>query len=300
MSKKKKGFVSSLVGNMDTFYYYVKRFSELSMAMFDWQNLPDTVDPRYLEMALFEDGWAIYFRDEVVGDLVLSAVFQGGYNPYGYPIRRRAISRYSSYNKMLTDADSVLIYNNLIRTNTYPTMVYFARRLWNLDRIVDVNANAQKTPILVSCTEDQKLTAENMYKEYDGNEPVIFSYKGLSDMDMLKVLKTDAPFVAPQIYQLKVSIFNEALTYLGIPNSITNKRERQIKDEVQRDLGGTLASRYSRLVSRQRACELINKKFGTDIWVEYRDEESVDENVQASLEDLQNRTVMKIGGSYNE
>ena len=157
----------------------------------------------------------------------------------------------------------------------------FARRLYNLDRIIDVNANAQKTPVLVRASEKQRLTMLNLYKQYDGNEPFIFGDKNL-DMNSLTVLKTDAPFIADKIYQLKTQIWNEALTYLGISNITINKKERLITDEVIRAQGGTVASRYSRLETRQEAAEKINEMFGTDIKVEYREDLNIEMPGQTS------------------
>ena len=84
------------------------------------------------------------------------------------------------------------------------------------------------------------------------------------------VLKTDAPFVARDLYELKSEYWNEALTYLGISNVNTTKKERMVTDEVIRNMGGTIASRYSRLEMRRQACEQINKMFGLDIWCNYR------------------------------
>ena len=50
------------------------------------------------------------------------------------------------------------------------------------------------------------------------------------------------------------------------------KKERMISDEVLRAMGGTIASRYSRLESRRHACEQINKMFGLNMWVDYRED----------------------------
>jgi Phage Connector (GP10). len=86
------------------------------------------------------------------------------------------------------------------------------------------------------------------------------------------VLKTDAPFIADKLYVLKTQIWNEALTFLGINNVNITKKERLLNDEVNRNQGGTIASRYSRLVMRQKACEEINKMFGTNISVDYRED----------------------------
>jgi hypothetical protein len=145
----------------------------------------------------------------------------------------------------------------------------FAKRLYNIDRAIDTNINAQKTPILLLCDEQERMSYLNLYKEYDGNAPVIKGTKGM-DLNGFTVLKTDAPWVASDLYELKSQYWNEALTYLGISNVNTVKKERMVTDEVLRNLGGTYASRYSRLQMRQQACEQINKMFGLDIWCEYR------------------------------
>ena len=147
----------------------------------------------------------------------------------------------------------------------------FSKRLYNLDRAIDVNANAQKTPILIQCDEKQRMTMKNLYMQYDGNEPFIFGTKAL-DVNGLTVLKTDAPYVADKLYQLKTEIWNEALTYLGISNLNLQKKERLVSDEVTRNMGGIIASRYGRLNARRQACEQINEMFGLDISVDYRED----------------------------
>lgn len=69
----------------------------------------------------------------------------------------------------------------------------------------------------------------------------------------------------------KEKIWNEFLRLIGIANMNFQKKERNIKDEVLASQGGTIASRYSRFEPRQKAIELINKKFGTEIEVQYYD-----------------------------
>ena len=149
----------------------------------------------------------------------------------------------------------------------------YARRLWDLDRSIDVNARAQKTPVLLQGTEQQRLTLINAYKELDGNSPVIMADK---DFDLrngpISCISTEAPYVADKLYQLKTEIWNEALTYLGISNLNIQKKERLVADEVTRNMGGTIASRYSRLEMRRKAAEEINDMFGTDSEVNYRED----------------------------
>lgn len=285
MARRKTNFWESAVMNNATYIQYYNRLIELSIAMFDWTGLPDTIDPRFLELTLFKYGQAVFFEDEVMGYLALTNAVQGGFDVYGYPVASRAYSPYNNYQKNLTLDDSVIIYNNYLRTPSSLDVEVFAKRLYNLDRVIDVNANAQKTPVLIKCAETQRLTMKNLYKEFDGNSPVIFGDNGLNDANFT-VLSTEAPYVADRIYQLKTQIWNEALTYLGISNINVQKKERLITDEVSRNMGGVIASRYSRLNARQNACEKINKMFGLNAWCEYRDDyRELDEELEDVNED---------------
>lgn len=271
MGKKKTLFEESLALNNLTYQQYINRLTELAISMFEWKNLPDTIDSRYIELRLFMNGSVVYFNDDVIGNLCLDMISSGNFDVYGNPILRRAYSFYNNYQKLLKPSNSVIVWNNYLRTNSILDVKMFAQRLYNLDRIIDVNANAQKTPVIVQGTEKQRLTLLNLYKEFNGNAPFIFGDKNL-DISSLKVLSTEAPYVCDKIYQLKTQIWNEALTYLGISNINIQKKERLITDEVSRNQGGTIASRYSRLESRREAVKKINDMFGTNIEVNYRED----------------------------
>ena len=299
MGRRKTNFEESLSMNNYTYMQYAYRLMELSISMFEWKNLPEGIDERFLEMVLFTDGHAVFFKDDELGDyLALQCLINGKLNVYRIPINRRAFA-VNGYQKQLTDKDSVIIFNNMLHTNSWLDVKMFAKRLYNLDRIIDVNANAQKTPILIKGNEQQRLTLTNLYKEYDGNAPVIFADKSL-DMNALQVMSTQAPYVADKIYQLKTQIWNEALTYLGISNVSFQKRERMVSDEVTRSQGGTVASRYSRLNARRQACEQINKMFGLNIECDFREDYQFSEEVMDFTKDSQSGENGNIGDDTHE
>lgn len=269
--REKTLFGESATVNNLTYMQYLNRLTELSVSMFEWKNLPPTVDARYLELHLFETGSMVYFDDDVIGNLCLDCLPNGRLDVYGNPVLRRAYSGYNNYQKLLKESNSVIIWNNYLHTNSILEVKMFARRLYNLDRIIDVNANAQKTPVLIQGTEQQRLTLKNLYKEFDGNSPFIFGDKNL-DLNSLKCLQTGAPYVCDKLYNLKQMYWNEALTYLGINNTGAQKRERMLAIESSQAQGGTISSRYSRLQSRREAVEKINAMFGTNIEVNYRED----------------------------
>ena len=261
--------------------YYLSRLSELAMSMFKWKELPDSIDARFLEYTLFYEGAAIFFKDNDLTErnlskneqeedgtyLALQVVLGGDLNVYRVPNNRKAYA-VNTYNKQLTVEDSVIIWNNMLRLPEYGRMMFYAEKLAQIDRAIDVNVKGQRFPIAILCDENQRLTMKQVYKQYDGNEPFIFGDKSL-DLSGIQVINTGSPYVADKLQQLKNNIWAEAMMCLGIPNSPSEKKERLVANEAKVSQGGTLASRSSRLEMRKRACDEINKMFGLAIDVEY-------------------------------
>lgn len=270
MGKAKRAKWESALLNNRTYLQYYYRLLELAINMYEWKNLPPSVDERFLELTLFSDGMAVFFRDEVLGELCLQCMIGGQLDVYRIPIERTAYAT-NGYQARLDETNSVIIFNNYTHTNSMLDVEMYARRLYEIERTIDVNVKAQKTPLIIRATENQRLTIKNLYMQYDGNEPFIFGDKNL-DMDGIKVLKTDAPYVADKLNILKRQIWNEALTYLGIENSNTEKKERLVSDEVTTNLGGVEAQRFCRLNARRQAAKKINEMFGLNISVDFRQE----------------------------
>lgn len=299
MSRRgRKAQSEAFLQNQRTYLQYVNRLTELSISMFDWKNLPSTIDARFLELALFNDGMAVFFKDEVMGYLGLQAMVGGKLNVYRIPITRTAFAQ-NGYQMNLDPSNSVIIFNNMLHTNSILDVQEISKRLYEIQRTIDVNVIQQKTPKIITCTENQRLVMKNLYAQYMGNEPFIFGDKNL-DLSGIKTLDTTSPYVADKLYELKTQYWNEALTYLGISNVNTVKKERMITDEVQRNLGGTIASRYSRLFMRQQACEQINEMFGLNISVDYREDMQVLDTYDADEAKLSNETDVGKGGENNE
>lgn len=286
--RKRDNFWDSAKMNNATYIQYYNILMEIGVSMFEWQNLPDTIDERFLELTLFTDGMAVFFYDDVLGYLCLQTMIGGNLNVYRIPMERTAYAT-NGYQNKLDNTNSVIIWNNVIRTNSMNDVEMYAKRLYNIQRAIDVNVNAQKTPVMILADESQRLTMKNLYMQYDGNEPFIFGDKGLN-MNQIKALSTQAPFVADKLQELKTRLWNEALTRLGVMNVGNEKKERLISDEVSSSQGGTVAMRYTRLNMRKQACKEINKMFGLNIDVNYRND-YIDE--LAKYNDM-------LGGGYDE
>ena len=261
---------AAAIQNIRTFDYYFMRLSNIAVSIFEWKNLPETVDPRFLEMSIFRNGMCLFFQDPVLGFLALPCAIGGKLDVYNIPIMRRAMAS-NGYYAERDNTNSVIIYHNYFHDVPTWDIEMFARRLSDYQRTIDVNVGSQKTPVLLLCDDEQKDTVTNTYLQYTGNIPVIVANKSMNP-NAITVLKTDAPFVADAIEELRVQVWNDAMSYLGVSNVNVTKKERLITDEVQRNMGGVLASRNSPLQMRRQAAEEINKMFNLNIEVEYRED----------------------------
>ena len=190
--KKDYRFWESAITNTACYDFYYDKIKELSISVFEWQNVPEEIDVRFMELMLFERGAVVFFRDEDMQQfLCLPYAEQGKWNVYRIPLLRRAFAS-NGYNMKLNIDNSVIIYNNVLRIPSIRDCKLFARRLANFDRVIDTNVNAQKTPVLIRCSEKERLTLVNLYKQYEGNEPFIFGDQELAAQP-LNAVRTEAP-----------------------------------------------------------------------------------------------------------
>ena len=266
--------------NQNTYWMYLWRLMDLAISVFEWQNLPDGVDPRMLEFWLMRNGFCVFFYDEDLksntlaednapeGYAVLQALINGPWDMYNYPTRRRAYA-VNGLNVDLTEKNSVIIFNDYLRVPMYPTLQLYAQRLAEIDRTIDINVMNQKTPKIIRCNDKQRLTFKNIMMQAQGNVYWILGDKNI-DLKDIDILDITAPYVGNELQILKHQYWNEALTFLGVENVTTEKKERLVSNEVMSNMGDVEAQRFTRLNARKYACKQINDIFGLDVDCEFR------------------------------
>lgn len=274
-----------------TDYYY--RLMLIARSVFKWNNLPNNIDEKWIEKFLYCHGSCIFFKDSEKGFMVAKSTPAGTLNYYDEPTLLKPYGTGYSGEPLENNSECVVIRNNDIMMPTAPSIELYALRLADISRTIDVNVNAQKTPVIILCSDKQKLSLKQAYKQIDGNKPVIFGDKNL-DIEGIKALKTDAPIVFDKLQIQKHSIWNECMTMLGINNANMDKRERLVDDEVQANNEQINISCEVMLKARQQACKMINELFDLNISVEKRND------LQAVLEgseDVPNHS--EVGGDKN-
>lgn len=271
-------FEDSLIVNDATYVDYLNRFRRIALSMFEWVNLPKSMDARYLEQCLYYNGQASLLFDKQYGFINTKCAGSGYVNIYGLPDKFNCFSYgfnsmrklYTGLNPLLTENqfenqknyECILVMNNWDRTPTAGSMELFAWRLYLAQRTCDVNISGQRFPVMIVGDEKQRLMLENLYNQYNGNQPFIFGNKNQLNDDMLKAIKTDSPYVADKITEYKKEIWNEALTYLGINNISVQKKERLTENESNENNELVNLNLQSMLAPRLEACRQFNEKYG--------------------------------------
>lgn len=265
----KDAFRDAILMNTETYVDYLERMKKICLSMFEWQNLPTSMNARFLEMCLYYNGQAALLYDDDYGYINTMAADGGYINIYGLPTEIQCYSYRFNQRRALYMTDTgeekgkecILVMNNYERIPTCSTVNLFAYRLAEAQRTADVNIKAQRTPVLITTDQKQYFTLKKMYEEYDGNTPAIFADKNVITPDALKTLKTDAPYVAQDIMDYKREIWNEFLTFMGISN-LSEKRERMISNEIDSNNELVNLNLQALLVPRKEACKQFNEKYG--------------------------------------
>lgn len=280
---------SSEARQMQLEHMYRKQLMGKCLSRFTWEGLPNGIDPRFIEATIFNNGYSVFYFDSLFElFMAMPAIISGPLdiqdNPTGYRISRNGV-----YSREVKASESVCIWGNQIREPEIDVVLSYAARLAQIDRTIEIDLLNERNPMIVACTQDQRITIQNLIsKIYDG-EPVVW---GTENLSMDNLANTIGVFPLNQNagtgavssikhMESKAKIWGEALTMLGIMNVNSEKRERMVVEEAAANSGQVLASRESFMKPRELACEQINEMFGLQVSCSW----AVDDNATPNLND---------------
>lgn len=273
---RKRANLSDLLNNL-TFRTIYDKYRMIAMNAFEWTGLPEGIEERYIERILFDHGKAAFFADPDMSYMCLEAQDNGKLNVYGDPLQYLAVG--FGYQRSYSRDECVIIENNKLRAATKDFVYFYVNKLTEAERTMDVNVKAVKTPIIFAVDDKDILTFKRLFQEVDGNVPAIFADKGLQ-LDGVQAFDTKAKFLGNELMNYKKSVENELLTFLGLNNLPSEKKERMITDEANSN--NQLIDSFAdlQLQSRELACEKINAKYGLNVSVKRRSKtQGVDNDV---------------------
>lgn len=261
-------FNKALYGNTATFQLYYSTLINLALSIFEWEGLPDSVNPRFIEKTLHGMGSAAFVNTET-GFLATRVTAAGMVDVYGEPIAYKCYSVNGLFTRDYKADEIVLIRNTPNLMPTELMLQFYAARLTDLEMTITVNLAVQKKPWIILVDEKQRFTWQQIMMKVEGNEDLILGNKSI-DPEAVKVFNLNAPYLADKLQTTKEAIINEFYTRLGLNNANTTKRERLIVDEVNANNQVIGLNAETMLHTRQLAAAEINKKFGLHVSVRLR------------------------------
>lgn len=255
--------------------YWFTRMLYVASSSIEWEGLPVSCDPVYLENCLNRAGSAIMVKDSMLDEYFVGQNGSTGQiNIYGYPNDRRVIFMNGMTANYGIDT-SVIIYNNSMRSSDLWIFQHIARTLADIDTAISVNMQSQKTMPIIPTTQQQQLTIENIYSDIQNNIPYVLVDSNSLDVESLRNALTfdnRRSFTSDLMIQVQREIWNRFLTYVGVNNVNIEKRERTNIPEINSNLDEIMVMRRNRLNSRQRAADLMNELWGLDVRPRYYSE----------------------------
>lgn len=259
---------------------YMSRLVSIAISVFKWDGLPEGINQRQLEWWLFSYGKVLFLKDDGIaedpkqrspeGYAIMKTALMGQMDIYNIPEQRIGYTVDPQHAQVMCDStNSCVCFDNVLGYPMFDGLRMYALFLAQIDATTWVNEYQQKTPRIIKCNEKQRLSLKNLFMNVDGYAPVVWADKDL-DLAGVEVLDTSAPFIGDKNQILKHQLWNEALTFCGVENTNTDKKERMVADEVSSNMGDVEASRFTRLNMRLQFAEDVKDVFGIELVPSFR------------------------------
>lgn len=281
------------------FEFYFNYFYNIVVNYFTWEGLPNDIDELFIERKLIENGHVSFFHDDTFGFIAQGGTRGERLNHYDQPLSYQPVNVSSmNYFKQMeiayTENDfrvieelhkdnpdkikkpCIVIPNNNFYEPYIGYLELFCEKLADIELTIQLNRNAQITPYFIFVDNNSVLSMKNIFNKIANFEPVVYlnkqkdqdgqdSFKQLSDY--IQVFRTDAPFLLDKLHDEKLRVMNQLLTFIGINNNPSDKKERLVVSEAISNNGVISANIEVGWKSRRKAVELINKCYDLNISV---------------------------------
>lgn len=271
--------------------HFMKKFEIIALNLFSWENLPPTIEERYIEKALFNKGLVCLVDDKNFGQIVVGCNYSQNMNIWGEPtevittgynyvktfnIENTINTTYTrDINNEINDENNILetaivCQNNDLAISTREILEYYVNKLVEVELSTFTNVYLQKFPFLINTTRDNEQTMRTLIDKVDKGEPYIMYNKKIADLTTaVDVFNLNVPFVADKLLQYRFETEREIYTLFGFNNNF-EKKERLLTDEVNVNNDFINCNIDSMYKKRKQFAELMNTKYGWNVQVKKR------------------------------
>ena len=243
-----------------------KYYQMLALNRYKWENLPNGIESRYIEQMLFDNGECAMFDHPDLGLCILRSSSRENLNIYGEPTKL-TVTGFNEHRTVMMD-ECVRIMNNDLGLPSLPDILYYSKRMAEIDDIIMQNLRQQRVPYLFATDENNSFSMKSLYDRMYQGEPAIFIDKEMlkGEPENIMVIPTAAPYLVDKLQIQKQEMERELLTFLGINNTL-EKKERLIVDETNANNQFIKMASDIGFKQRQLACDQMNRMFGLNISV---------------------------------
>lgn len=282
--------------NMLSFQIVFQRLAEDAINRYEIEGLPETISKRVVLQSLLWHGNVIFF--EKGGNLfALPGCPSGEYNVYGEPAMAEVYSVNGYFNEPVklylpgsdeatflkrTDrtapakAQGVIVWENKQRYPFINSVFYYAERISDTLRTLDVVRENIKTPQIFFCEESVKNSVERFLEDRESNMSAIIS-TGVFEVDKVKTVPIDPKGTALSDITALIEWYENKFRELcGTDNNgqMDKKGENLVQAEVEVNDEYTNLGVDKCIETMQEYFDYVNDIFGTSITVKKKEEEA--------------------------
>lgn len=276
--------VCNVQQNFDT---YTKLLLNKVSSLFVWQNLPETVDQKFLEFELLLRGKVCW--TEIDGKLyALNGSIGGEPNAYYQPCywivanpvlgSKKVKIRNKDGSSNIDTLDGILMANSDVDYETegidsggISGLIYQTAGLLadNISSLNVAQINGRLSTLFTAESEELARTGEKVLQDiYEGKPYKILTEDLVEKFGITPIASNGTNNTLMSLIEAHQYILAQFFQEIGIQANYNMKRERLNTAEVEMNNGALDINIYNMLKNRQEAVALINEKFGTNISVD--------------------------------
>lgn len=289
-SKRLKDTIESMYDVADVklgFDYWFFKLLNFCLTIFEYDNLPESLPKREIELNLLLTGHAVIFTDKT--DIVTACTtlynFDRYYNPtqavFAQP-RMTSKTLYLDNSIEVHKQNAVVIYNNDIKDNIFyipadggllTFISRYARRLADLESSENIYAvNSRLTSFPVGSTDGVIANIKKFFNSLIlGKREVIVDDAIINSFRNVDIVRSNIKDGVNDILSARDKILEQFFRDIGVKMFADNKKAQLTNDEVNSDNQLLLISLESMLKSRQEGIAAVNEFYSTNIEVRISD-----------------------------
>lgn len=247
---------------------FFQNIYNIFLSRYVWEGLPKEIQPYYIESTMFWRASGVFIYDDVAEMYAfMKMALQGMPDIYNIPSGRTAFAP-NGYIEEYGKENSVILWDNPSSLPFCYQAEMYACRLANVWKTKDINIFAQRTPVVLVSSSEQRLTFQTLGEQYANYVPVLKVSDNV-DLDRMKALNIGAPYIVDKLEEEIRAVKSSLLTSLGYESNPVEKRERVVVGETQGNNGETEANRNVGLDLRKRCADAINDLWGLNVNVKF-------------------------------